>query len=230
MPIVSYCKKCQTEVPVSDICMNCGKKLPQNSERMSWYYVNDPVKDWISWNNVMRILLPVLLIILVIALFVEWITRGGSSVVVLLKQGLIPTLLWIGAGCSLLIGLTLFLQGQESIQLVIDHQGVHAYTYLVRPSKLKWYLRLQRAPVKEGKMDITACVEEKHVLWKQIRGIALWPDKWKVMVYHPKGWLALTLHCTPMNYDQALDYLFEKLQKKGGIKIHSPNRQLAQKV
>ncbi len=222
MPVVSYCKKCKTEVPVSDVCMSCGKKLPKNSERLSWYNINEPVKDWMSWNSVMRILLPVLFIIFLLVFLVEWLTRGSQGAVHLLSQGLLPTFLLVTTGLSLIIGAILLMQGQESIQYVIDHQGVHTYTFLTKPTKLKWYLRFQRPPIVNGKKDLNACVVEKHVLYKQVRGISLWPDKWKILIYYPKFWLALPLSCAPMNYEEVLAYLFEKLNKKGGIKVHPP--------
>lgn len=222
MPIVSYCKKCKKEVPVSDICTNCGKKLPKNSERMSWYYVNIPAKDWVSWNHIMRFFLPVLFFILLLVTVIEGLTRGVEGVKNLLAQGLFQTFLAIGLVMTFLVFILLLFQGKETIHLVIDHLGVHSYTYLVKPSKMKWMLRFQPIKKKDGQADLTGFVAEKHLPWANLRGIALWPDQWKILMYYPKFWVAVPLYCTPMNYEEVLGYLSEKLQKKSGIKIKPP--------
>ncbi|NLB90970.1 MAG: hypothetical protein GX786_07110, partial [Clostridiales bacterium] len=177
MAIVSYCKKCKMEVPLSDTCINCGKKLPKTSQRLSWYYENHPVKDWISWNNIMRIFLPVLLLLILIVLIAEGLGRGSQGIVDLVTQGLLSKVLLVGAILVVGIVVILLLQGKEVVQTIIDHQGIHTYTFISVPTKMRWYLRLQ-SPRKKGEgVSLTAHVEEKHLLWKDIKGISLWPDK-----------------------------------------------------
>ncbi len=222
MPVVAYCKKCKKEVPLSEMCMSCGKKLPKNSERMSWFYANIPLKDWISWNHVMRIFIPLLAILFVVIIFVEWLSKGTEGLQALFSQGIIFTFLGINLLVVLLVLLLLFLQGKETIQFIIDQKGIHAYTFLAKPTKLKWVLRLQPIPKKNGERDLTAPVAQRHLLWAEIKGIGLWPDKWKILLYSPKFWLALPIHCTPVNYEEVLQYMAEKLNKKSKIKIHPP--------
>ena len=118
--------------------------------------------------------------------------------------------------------LILLFQGKEVIQTILDHQGIHTYVFITKPTKLKWRLRLQSPKKKEGQWQLADCVEEKHLLWKDIKGLTLWQDKWKILLYHPRFWVALPIHCTPFHYEEELIYIHEKLKKKKGIHIHPP--------
>ena len=60
MPLTSYCKKCGQDVPVASFCPNCRAKLAANTVRLAWCVDHHPVRDWMCWNSVMRLLLPVL--------------------------------------------------------------------------------------------------------------------------------------------------------------------------
>ena len=60
MPLTSYCKKCAQDVPVSEVCPHCGAKLPASSVRLTWCVEHTPVRDWICWNSIMRLIFPLL--------------------------------------------------------------------------------------------------------------------------------------------------------------------------
>ena len=53
-----YCRKCKRDMPVGEICPQCGGKLGQSAVRVKWEVWHNPLTDWISWNAVARILLP----------------------------------------------------------------------------------------------------------------------------------------------------------------------------
>ena len=60
MPITAYCKKCARDVEVGERCPHCGGKLTKSAVRVAWCAEHYPVGDWMCWNAVMRLLLPVL--------------------------------------------------------------------------------------------------------------------------------------------------------------------------
>ena len=55
-----YCKKCNMDVPEGEACPVCGKAPPASSMRVAWMYARQRALDWMSWNAVMRIAVPVL--------------------------------------------------------------------------------------------------------------------------------------------------------------------------
>ncbi|MGN0971709.1 MAG: hypothetical protein ACI4OY_07105, partial [Aristaeellaceae bacterium] len=71
MPMTCYCKKCGRDVPVGDTCPSCGAKLARSSARVAWCVEHAPVRDWMCWNAVMRILLAVAALALVLTLLLE---------------------------------------------------------------------------------------------------------------------------------------------------------------
>ena len=55
-----YCKKCNMDVPEGEACPVCGKTPPASSMRVAWMYARQRALDWMRWNAVMRIAVPVL--------------------------------------------------------------------------------------------------------------------------------------------------------------------------
>ena len=69
MPLVNYCRKCRAETPLGESCPYCGGKLAQTGEQISFGLVRRPEREWFSWNNVLRIALPVLALVFVMSMF-----------------------------------------------------------------------------------------------------------------------------------------------------------------
>lgn len=78
MALTAYCKKCAREVEPGEVCPYCGSKLGKNAAHAAWCVERTPVKDWMCWNALMRILLPAALVILLLVLAAEGIS-GGSA-------------------------------------------------------------------------------------------------------------------------------------------------------
>ena len=64
MALTAYCKKCAREVEPGERCPYCGSRLGKNAAHAAWCVERTPVRDWMSWNALMRILLPAALFIL----------------------------------------------------------------------------------------------------------------------------------------------------------------------
>ena len=112
MALTAYCKKCAREVDAGEICPVCGTRLVKNAAHAAWCVERIPVKDWICWNALMRILLPAALVILLLVLLAEGIAGGVSAVETLLVSGF-PLVLLIGLGAILALAfVALLLQGK----------------------------------------------------------------------------------------------------------------------
>ena len=79
MALTAYCKKCAREVDAGEVCPYCGTKLGKNAAHAAWCVERTPVKDWMSWNALMRILLPAALVILLLVLLAELIARHAEE-------------------------------------------------------------------------------------------------------------------------------------------------------
>ena len=127
MPLVNYCKKCRAETPLGESCPHCGGKLAQTNEQVSFGVVRMPVRDWFAWNNVLRVGLPALLLVLVTAVAAEGVAGGAAGVIALFSQGFFWTLMAVLAVMLLLVLLLLVVQGPERVHYILDRQGVHAH-------------------------------------------------------------------------------------------------------
>ena len=93
MAITSYCKKCRQDVPRGDSCPYCGAKLTKSSARVVWCLEHSPVKDWMCWNAVLRIMAPAMVVLLGMILLLEGLAGGWSAVEALVNRGLLWTCL-----------------------------------------------------------------------------------------------------------------------------------------
>ena len=75
-----YCKKCNMDVPEGEACPVCGKTPPASSMRVAWMYARQRALDWMSWNAVMRIAVPVLSAATALGLVLELLLGGGAGV------------------------------------------------------------------------------------------------------------------------------------------------------
>ena len=125
MALTAYCKKCAREVDAGEVCPYCGTKLGKNAAHAAWCVERTPVKDWMSWNALMRILLPAALVILLLVLLAELIAGGPGAVEKMLVSRF-PVVLLILLGTILAMAFTaLLLQGKELTDYVVDSRGSH---------------------------------------------------------------------------------------------------------
>lgn len=218
MPLTSYCKKCARDVPVGDHCPDCGGKLAGSAVRLAWCVDHTPVRDWMSWNAVMRIALPVLGLMLAMIFILEAILGGLTGVTELLTGGLFPVLtgLMLGAGAVLL--LVFMLQGDDLLDCVIDSTGLHVQQYLPKPTALKLALRL-KSPQLLQQTDESGVllISSRGIPWKEIRRVQLWHEKGLILLYAPAWWQRLSLPCTADTWADALTFIREKIGKKKDV-------------
>ena len=221
MPITAYCKKCARDVPPGDVCPHCGGKLAKSALRVAWCADHTPVRDWMSWNAVMRLVLPVLLAVLVLILALEGLAGGLEGIAALLRGGLLFSLLGLLALTAAGLLLAFILQGDDLQDCVVDGRGVHIQQYLPEPTALKLMLRLKSPRLLE-RYDPTEgilLIGQKELLWKDIARVQLWPEKTLILLYAPAWWMRLALPCTPFTYEDCLTFIQEKLGRKKGVML-----------
>ena len=221
MPITAYCKKCARDVPPGDLCPHCGGKLAKSALRVAWCADHTPVRDWMSWNAVMRLVLPVLLAVLALILLLEGLAGGLEGIAALLRGGLLFSLLGLLALTAAGLLLAFILQGDDLQDCVVDGRGVHIQQYLPEPTALKLMLRLKSPRLLE-RYDPTEgilLIGQKELLWKDIARVQLWPEKTLILLYAPAWWMRLALPCTPFTYEDCLTFIQEKLGRKKGVML-----------
>ncbi len=216
MARMNYCKKCRCEVPPGESCPYCGAHLTRAGERLSLNYVRVPLRDWFSWNAVLRVALPALLLIALLLVLLE------GNVETLAAEGLFWVLiatLGVVLGISALV---LLLQGVENLHYVLDKDGVHAYTYLPQPTRLELLSRSLGADTVEqlnekGENSVAGytLVQVKHLLWADVKRARFWPEAGKLLLFRPAWWQSMAVHCPPEDYSA----LEETVRKKLGRKV-----------
>ena len=220
--MTAFCKKCGREVAPGEVCPICGTRLGKNAAHAAWCVECRPVADWMSWNAVMRLLLPATLAVLLLALLLEGLSGGASAVEKLLLSGF-PVVLLILLGTVLaVVFAALALQGRELADYVVDNRGIHEIRYLPDPTPVKLLARLKSpARMKEAAgQDASVPVlrlSEKHLAWKDVARVQLWPEKCTVLFYAPARWLRSAVVCTPFTWDDVMELTRNKLGKKRKI-------------
>ena len=226
MPLTSYCKKCGQDIPVSSFCPNCRSKLAPSTVRLAWCVEHHPVRDWMCWNSVMRLLLPVLGATILLLLLLEGLMGGLAGVMSLLGGGLIVTLLYIT--CLLLSAMlgVFILQGEDLLDCVIDARGIHVQVYLSHPTALRLLLR-GKSPRLLAQMgdDALLLLSSREIAWKDIQRVQLWPEKTMVLFYAPRWWMRVALPCSPFAWQDALDFIRDKIGKKKAVILPEECRQ-----
>lgn len=223
MAITSYCKKCGQDVPVGDICENCGARLAKGAIRAAWCVEHHPVKDWMSWNAAMRILLPVMAVAFILILVLEGMAGGAQGMENLLRSGLLVTLLGILVMIAAGLLLVFILQGEDWQDCVVDSRGLHVNCYLPNPTPLKLILRL-RSPALMQQADPeddipTVLISQQDLAWKDVARVQLWPEKTLILFYAPSWWMRLYLPCTPFTYEDSMFFIREKLGRKKNVAL-----------
>ena len=187
MARTAYCKKCGKEVEPGEICPLCGTRLGKNSAHAAWCVERTPVRDWMYWNSVMRVLLP-----------------GGLAILL--------------ATAAAVVFAVLLMQGKELSDFVVDSRGIHETRYLPDPTPLKMLTRMKAPRIPEEGVKVIK-IGERHLAWKDVERVQLWPEKCMVLFYAPGWWLRIPVACTPFSWEDVMDYIREKLGKKKKVRI-----------
>lgn len=221
MPLTCYCKKCAADVPVGDHCPNCGAKLAANTVRLAWCVDHTPVKDWMSWNAVARIVLPLAAVLVALMLVLEMAVGGVAGVERMLSGGvMIAVLGMITLGAALIL-LALMLQGDDVLDCVMDSKGLHVTQYLPEPTAVKLLMRLKSPQMLQqaGPDTPMLLLAQRDIAWKDVARVQLWPEKTLMLLYAPAWWLRLPLYCTPFTWEDALEMVRDKLGRKKGVNL-----------
>ena len=223
MALTAYCKKCGKEVDAGELCPFCGTKLGKTAAHAAWCVERRPVADWISWNAVMRLLLPAALAVLALVLLAEGISGGSAAIEKLLVSGFPLVLAILLATILFMVLLVLALQGKELADYVIDSRGIHEVHYLPKPTALKLITRLKSPALLAGtdRENPAAVLRlgEKHLAWRDVARVQLWPEKCMILYYAPSWWMRIAVVCTPFSWDDAMGLTREKLGKKRKIRL-----------
>jgi len=212
-------------VPVSSFCPHCRAKLAANTVRLAWCVEHHPVRDWMCWNAVMRLLLPVVGATLLLIILAEGLLGGMAGVAALLGGGLIVTLLGMMGMLLAVMLLVFILQGDDLLDCVIDSRGIHVQTYLPEPTALKLFLRGKSAKMLSG--EDMLLIASREIAWKDVARVQLWPEKTMILLYAPRWWMRVALPCTPFTWEDALDFIREKIGKKKAVILPPECRQEA---
>ena len=226
LPLTSYCKKCGQDVPVSSFCPNCRSKLAANTVRLAWCVEHHPVRDWMCWNAVMRLLLPVLGATLVLVILLEAVFGGLNGVAMLLSGGLLVSLAGIMGMVLALMLLVFILQGDDLLDCIIDSRGIHVQQYLPNPTAMKLLLRGKSPRLMAGS-DEVLLLSSREIAWKDIQRVQLWPEKDMILFYAPKWWMRVSLPCSPFTWEDALSFIRDKIGKKKAVILPEECRQSA---
>lgn len=218
MALTAYCKKCGREVEPGEVCARCGTRLGKTAAHAAWCVRRRPVADWMSWNAVMRVLLPVFLAVLLLVFLLELLSGGAGALERVLQSGLPVTLGILLLSVTVVVLLALLLQGEELMDYVVDSRGIHVTRYLPAPTPLRLLLRF-RSPAlmnqaSEGGTAPVVKVDSRDLAWKDVARVQLWPEKCMVLFYSPAFWLKVPVLCTPFAWEDVMGFIREKLGKK----------------
>ena len=219
MARTAYCKRCGKEVDAGEICPFCGTRLGKNAAHAAWCVERTPVKDWMYWNSIMRLLLPGTLAILVLVLLPEWISGGIGAVERLLSSAFPAVLGILLLAVLAMLLLILLAQGRELSDFVVDNRGIQETRYLPDPTPLKLLLRLKSPKLPEAGASQVVKLGERRIAWKDVSRVQLWPEKCMVLFYAPSWWLRIPVVCTPFTWQDTMEYIREKLGRKKKVKL-----------
>lgn len=221
MAATVYCKKCGRDMPMTEVCPRCGAKLGRNASRVAWCAEHSPVRDWMTWNSAMRIILPAGVLVLALILVPEAVFGGWPAVENLLRHGLVYSVLGLVFVCAAALLLVFALQGDDLLDCSIDSKGIHVQQYLPNPTPMKLLLRFrsprlmaQVNPADEVPMVLTG---QKDLAWKDVARVQLWPEKTLILFYSPAWWVRVWTPCTPFTYPDALAYISDRIGAKKNV-------------
>ena len=222
MPLVQYCKKCKTEVPVGENCPYCGGKLAQTTGQISFGQVRKPISEWFEWNNGLRIVLPVLVLVVMIAVAAEAAAGGTNAVIVLLTGGFVTSIAGLFVMLLGAMGLLFVLQGVQNVHVVLDRQGVQVRVYIPASSRLSLYahfLTVQSAQTLAREDDRPALegltlVRRIVLPWNSISRVRIWREGCAVLFFRPTFWQAAAIRVPFSEMEEVETFVRKKLKKK----------------
>lgn len=215
-----YCKKCNVDVPEGEACPVCGKTPPASSVRVAWMYARQRTTDWMCWNAVMRIAVPVLSAATVLGLLLELLLGGSAGVRQLLNSGF----LWVMGMLLLLVTavtlLVFALGGEDELYCVVDSKGFHVRTALPGANRVKLFLHGKSTALMEtADANGRVILSEKELAWKDIARVQLWTDKRLMLLYAPRWWMKLSVPILLAKWNDVLTMTDEKLGKKKAVEL-----------
>lgn len=215
-------------MPVSSFCPNCRAKLAANTVRLAWCVDHHPVRDWMCWNSVMRLLLPVVGATLVLVILLEAIMGGLDGVAMLLGGSLLVSLTGMMGMLLAVMLLVFILQGDDLLDCVVDARGIHVQQYLPEPTAMKLLLR-GKSPRLLDTMgeDNLLLIASREIAWKDVQRVQLWPEKTMILFYAPKWWMRVSLPCTPFTWADSLAFIRDKIGRKKAVILPQECRQNA---
>ena len=221
MLIHNYCKKCKAEVPAGEACSRCGTKLTKTGERLSWTRTRVPVRDWFSWNAMLRVVVPVIVIILTATILIESIANGTAGIQAIFVQGFFWVLMSVLGLLILATFVLLLLQGSEVVRYVLDAKAAHAYTCLREPKPLQTYTRLLtmqtleelRRTETEPQTHGLTCIRQSEVAWANVKHVTCWPETHTILLYRPRWWQVICIRCSVDQYAEVEEYVKKRLAR-----------------
>jgi len=227
MPLVNYCKKCKTEVPLGESCPHCGGRLAQTGEQISFGVKRRVVREWFAWNQLLRIALPVFVLVLGTILAAEAAAAGEQGVIALISQGFLETMLGLLGLMLLAIFLILHLQGVESVHTVLDRQGVHVRTYIAEGNDLGLYARFMSRQAAEQLAETDErpplpglmLVRRITLPWTEIRRVRIWREGSTILFFRPSFWQAAAVCCSFSELEEAESFVRKKLKRNKKARV-----------
>ena len=176
----------------------------------------------------MRLLLPVLGATLLLVILLEAILGGLDGVALLLSGGLIVSLCGIMGMLLALMLLVFILQGDDLLDCVIDARGIHVQQYLPNPTAVKLLLR-GKSPrlLAQAGEEALLLIASREIAWKDIQRVQLWPEKTMILFYAPRWWMRVSLPCTPFTWEDAIEFIRDKIGKQKAVILPEECRQTA---
>ena len=227
MPLVNYCKKCKAETPLGDSCPYCGSKLAQTGEQISFGTVRIPHRDWFAWNQMLRIVLPVLLLVFGIVVAAEAAAAGVNGVVTLLKGGFLRTMVILAVGAVVALRVVFKLQGAENVHVVMDKNGITVRTYVQQGNDAALYARLLNAQAAEKlaeeddrpELENLTLVKKSTLAWNAVRRVVIWPEESAVLFYRPALWQAAAVRVPVEEMASAEEFIRKKLKRNKKVRL-----------
>ena len=144
----------------------------------------------------------------------------------MLGNGLVVTLLGMMGMLLAVMLLVFILQGDDLLDCVIDARGIHVQTYLPEPTTLKLLLRGKSTRLLDSGENMLL-LSSREIAWKDVARVQLWPEKTMILFYAPRWWMRVSLPCTPFTWEDALDFIREKIGKKKAVILPEACRQEA---
>ena len=230
MPLVNYCRKCKAETPLGESCPYCGGKLAQTGEQISFGLLRRPDRDWFAWNDFLRIVLPVWVLVFVIVIAAEGAGTGANGIIALMQGGFLRIMLGLLAAVLAGIWVVLRLQGPESVHVVLDKQGVQVRTYVQEGNASAVYARFlsMQSLEKLAETDERPSLEGLSLVrrislpWSEIRRVRIWREGSTILFFRPALWQAAAVNVPVNELETAEEFVRKKMKRNKKAKVQPP--------